>query len=59
MEHIAGDYNDVGRQRDDLLYGASVRHRDVSLALVDACGSLPLILPKAEMYVSEVYEAHA
>ena len=58
MEHIAGDQHQIGPQLDHLVDDPSQRIRDVSLALVDASGSLSLVLPEAEVYVREVNQSH-
>jgi hypothetical protein len=58
VEHIAGDDHDVRTQRDDAIHRAAERVRDVRFALVDPGGRQPVVLPEAQMEVSEVYEPH-
>ena len=58
MEEIAGDEDGVGVSADDTIDSASEGLRDVSLALVDARGVQPLILPDAEVRVGKVCKLH-
>jgi hypothetical protein len=58
VEDIAGDEDQLRSKLDHTIdYGAE-SFSDVSLSLVNAVGSLSLILFEAEMYVCEVYQSH-
>jgi hypothetical protein len=59
VEHVAGDDDEVGRERDRTVDGARERFGDVGLALVDAGGREALVLAEAEVQVGEVDESHA
>ena len=58
VKHVAGDEHELGTQLDHLVDHPTQRGRDIRLTLVDARGSLPLILPEAEVYVRDVNESH-
>ena len=59
VKHVAGDDDDVRRERDDAVDGRAKGRGDVRLPLVDAAGSQPLILPVAEVEIGEMDQAHA
>ena len=58
VKNIAGYQNDIRLQLDHLVDHLAQGCSDVSLALVDAGGSLSLILPEAEVYVREVNQSN-
>jgi hypothetical protein len=58
VKHVAGDEDEVGLELDYLVDHPPHRGCDIGLTLVDARGSLSLVLPEAEMYVCEVNQSH-
>ena len=58
VEQIAGDDDRVRARRDDAIDGQAEGVSDVGLALVDAGGGLPVVLPDAEMRIGDVGEFH-
>jgi len=59
VKHVARDQYEVGTQRDDLLYGALKRARNVRLTLIDPSRSETLVLTIPEVKIREMDEAHA
>ena len=51
MEDIPSDKNEIRLQLDHRVDHSLERLADVGLPLIDAGGSLPLVLPETEMYV--------
>ena len=49
VKHVAGDHDDVGRERDHAIDGASERVRHVRFALIDSGWREPMVLPEAQM----------
>jgi hypothetical protein len=49
VENVAGDDDDIGRERDDAIDGASKRVRDIRFALIDSGWREPMVLPEAQM----------
>jgi hypothetical protein len=58
MKQIAGDHHRIRSGRDDTVYGGTERVGDISLALVDAAGGLPMVLPDSEMWISDMSQFH-
>jgi hypothetical protein len=58
VEHVAGDDDDVGRERDHAIDRTTERVGDIRFALIDSGWREPMVLPEAQMEVGEVYEAH-
>ena len=59
MEDVAGDHDDLRRQRDGRIHGVSKSHRHVGFALIDAARRQALVLPIAEMQVRQVHQTHS
>jgi hypothetical protein len=59
VEHVAANQHQIGRNRDALVDGARERRRDISFALIDPGGGLPLVLAEPEVEVGKMDEAHA
>ena len=59
VEDVAGDDDEVRRERDDAIDGRAKGRGDVRLPLIDSAGSEPLILPVAEVEIGEMDQAHA
>jgi hypothetical protein len=57
MKHIACDEHDIRRQFDGPVDRSRERLCDVSLSLIDAARSQPLVLAESEMQIGEVNEA--
>ena len=49
VKHVAGDHDDVGRERDDAVDGTAERVRHVCFALIDSGWREPMVLPEAQM----------
>ena len=49
VKDIAGDHDDVGRERDDAIDRATKRLSDVRFALIDSGWREPMVLPEAQM----------
>jgi hypothetical protein len=58
VEHVAGDDDDVRRERDHTIDRTTERMGDIRFALIDSGWREPMVLPEAQMEVGEVYEAH-
>jgi hypothetical protein len=58
VKNVARYQDEIRLQLDDLVDHSPHRCGNVGLALVDAGGSLTLVLAEAEVYVGEVYESH-
>ena len=58
VKYVARYEHELGTQLDHLVDHPLHRARDIRLPLVDAHGSLPLILSEAQMYVRDVNESH-
>ena len=58
MKDIAGDEDEIRLQLDDLVDHSAHRGGNVSLPLVDAAESLPLVLSETEVNVRQVNQSH-
>ncbi len=58
MEEIAGYHDRVGARGEYAIHRLAEGHGGVGLALIDASGGLPMVLPEAEMQVGEVRDFH-
>ena len=58
VKNITCNQHEIWLQLDDLVYYALQRPRDVVLPLIQAGGSLSLILSETEVYVCEVNQSH-
>ena len=58
VEEVAGHDDRVGPRRDDAVDRRAEGVGDVGLALIDAGGRLPVVLPDAEVRVGDVGEFH-
>jgi hypothetical protein len=57
VKHVARDEHEVRRKLDRLVDRARERLRDISLSLIDAARSQPLILAETQVQIGEVNEA--
>ncbi|HWA58376.1 MAG TPA: hypothetical protein VG692_14040, partial [Gemmatimonadales bacterium] len=58
MKEIARHHHDIGFRGDDLVDNRPEGARHIGLPLVEARGSLPMVLSEAEMEIGEVGENH-
>jgi hypothetical protein len=58
MKEIARDDDQLRPRLDHALDGQAERLGDIRLALVDAGGRLPVILPDAEVRIGDVRDFH-
>ncbi len=58
VEQIPGHDDRVRARRDDVVHRQAEGVRDVGLALIDAGGGLPVVLPDAEVRVGDMGEFH-
>ena len=59
VEQVAGHDDRVGPRLDHAVDGGAKGVGDIGLALVDAGGGLPMVLPDAEMGVGDVGQFHS